>query len=238
MNVTHKGPEPEYIKNLFGSISHGYDKANDVMTFGVARRWRKNLVKWSECKLGDKVLDCATGTGDLAIDFKLAVGSDGKVIGSDFCKEMLSFAPAKAKEQNLQIEFTLEDAMNLTYEDQIFDVASIAFGIRNVSNPVKALCEMARVCKSGGRVMILETGTQKIPVVGPFIKYYFKTIVPLLGGWVTGNRQAYEYLNNSSGTFPSGNEFVNLMLSTGAFSKVEFKSLMGGASFLYKGTVK
>ncbi len=233
-----QGPEAKTIKNLFGNIAGTYDKANDVITFGMARQWRKQLVKMSQVLPGMKVLDCATGTGDLAIDFKKSVGQLGQVIGTDFSPEMLSFAPGKAKKLDLDIEFQLEDVTDLSFENDIFNVTSIAYGIRNVNDPKKAIREMARVTQTNGKVMILETGTITTPVFKTLIPLYFNHIVPRLGGYVSGNKDAYNYLNKSSGKFPCRDEFVAIMESTGCFSSVTYKSILGGASYIYKAIVK
>lgn len=238
MPTTHQGPNPDEIKNLFNSIASTYDKSNDVITLGFVHPWRKAMIKYSGAKAGDHVLDCATGTGDLAIEFKKVVGKDGYVLGTDFCEGMLDEAPKKAKEQNLEIDFELADATNLPYEDNKFDITSIGYGIRNVVDPAKAICEMARVTKPNGVVIILETGDTRNPFLQPFINLYFKHLVPRLGGWTSGKPKAYEYLNKSSSLFPSRNDFVDIMTSTKQFSKVEYKSLMGGASFIYKGKVQ
>lgn len=235
--MMHQGPSPEKIRTLFGSIAHGYDRANDVMTFGMARRWRQALVRWSGAQAGSRVLDCATGTGDLAIDFKRVVGPTGHVIGTDFCQEMLEHGPRRAEALGLDIGFELADATELPYEDNRFDVVSMAYGIRNVNDPIKALAEMARVCKPGGRVMILETGEGQLPLIKLAMSFYFQKVVPKLGGWVTGRPQAYEYLSESSLKFPSGNEFLKLMKASGSFAETDYRSVMGGASFLYRGLV-
>jgi demethylmenaquinone methyltransferase/2-methoxy-6-polyprenyl-1,4-benzoquinol methylase len=233
-----QGPHPEEIKTLFSSVAHGYDKANDAMTFGMAHRWRKKLVEWSSAEAGQRVLDCATGTGDLAIEFKYAVGPQGEVIGTDFCSKMLEMAPAKALAKGLDISFQLADAMSLPFTDNRFDISSMAYGIRNISQPEKAIAEMARVVKPGGRVMILETGDAPESSLKRAYEFYFKHVVPRVGGWITGQRQAYEYLVRSSRRFPSRERFVETMQSTGAFSSCEFKVLFGGASFLYRGIKK
>lgn len=235
---TIKGPEPEFIKQTFNSISSNYDKANDVITLGMVKRWRKKFVELSGAKKGDHVLDCATGTGDLAFCFKEVVGSEGYVLGTDFCDGMLDEAPKKAQQMNLDVDFELADATQLPYEDNRFDITSIGYGIRNVVDPLKVLQEMARVTKSGGKVMILETGDTGNPFLQPFITAYFKYLVPRLGGWAGGNKKAYEYLNQSSTHFPSKEKFVALMDQSEAFKHTEFSSLMGGASFIYKGIVK
>lgn len=237
-DVNYQGPPADEIKNLFDSISHGYDLANDLMTGGLARGWRKRLVQWSEASPGDKVLDCATGTGDLAIEFKKKVGPSGYVKGTDFSKGMLAKAPVKAKKLNLEIDFEWADATELPYVDNQFTITSIAYGIRNVNDPIRALSEMARVTKPGGRVMILETGDHQSPVIQRVYRWYFKNVVPRLGALTTGKKDAYEYLQKSSSCFPSQGKFLDLMRATERFSSVECRPLFAGASFLYKGVVK
>jgi demethylmenaquinone methyltransferase/2-methoxy-6-polyprenyl-1,4-benzoquinol methylase len=233
-----QGPNPEEIKSLFSTVAHGYDRANDAMTFGLAHRWRRQLVRWSGAAAGDRVLDCATGTGDLALEFKRAAGPRGSVTGTDFCAEMLEKAPPKAAAAGLEIEFKIADAMNLPFPDAGFDIASIAYGIRNVADPKRALSEMARVVKPGGRVMVLETGDAPSGALKGLFEFYFRRVVPRVGGWITGQRGAYEYLNRSSRGFPSRERFLEIMRATGAFASCECKVLMGGASFIYRGVVK
>lgn len=228
---------PAEIKNLFASISSTYDLANDVITLGKAHSWRKKLVEWSEIRKGECVLDCASGTADLAIEFKKVVGDKGRVVSSDFCPEMLEIGKKKAAKEDFNIEFNVGDVMQLSFADREFDVTSIAYGIRNVKDPQRAITEMARVTKADGFVMILETGEISTPVIGSAIQAYFKYVVPRLGGWVSGQRQAYEYLNQSSTVFPCREDFLSIMEKTKKFKKLEYKTLMGGASFIYKGMV-
>lgn len=231
----YQGPQAEKIQSMFAKVAANYDKANSVLSMGIHHLWRKQVVKWSQAKAGQSVLDCATGTGDLAIEFKKSVGSNGKVVGTDFCAEMLAFAPAKAAAKNLDIEFTQADVTQLQFADKSFDISSISFGIRNVNNPQKGLAEMARVTKSGGFVMVLEFGQIKAPVIGPLYSFYSEKVLPLIGGLVTGQGQAYKYLQESSAAFPCREDFVQLMMSTGEFSKVEFKAVSGGIAYIYKG---
>lgn len=233
-----KGPQPEFIKQTFNSISANYDRANDVITLGMVKRWRKRFVELSGAKKGDHILDCATGTGDLAFCFKQAVGPEGYVKGSDFCEGMLDEAPKKSKNLGLEVDFEFADVTKLPDKDNQFDITSIGYGIRNVEDPMLALKEMARVTKPGGKVMILETGDTGNPVLQPFINVYFKYLVPRLGGWAGGNRKAYEYLNQSSSQFPSKEAFIQMMNKSECFSHTKYESLMGGASFIYIGLVK
>ncbi len=228
-------PDPQKVRTMFGHISQNYDRANGVISMGLHKKWRRQLVAWSGAQPGDVVLDCATGTGDLALDFKRVVGVDGRVIGTDFCAEMLELAPGKAKRAELEIEFALADTQQLPYPDNTFDIVSIAYGIRNVADPVKGLSEMARVCKPGGVVMVLETGQTEIPLYRELYRLYFHHLIPRLGQVLTGNRGAYKYLQESAFKFPYRENFLALMTATKMFQTTEYRSLLGGVSYIYKG---
>ncbi|HMI32007.1 MAG TPA: ubiquinone/menaquinone biosynthesis methyltransferase, partial [Candidatus Limnocylindrales bacterium] len=191
----------------------------------------------SGAKRGDRVLDCATGTGDLAFEFQRAVGREGQVVGIDFCAEMLEIARAKAEQGGRPTRFEEADALRLPYADASFDVASIAFGIRNVDEPALGIKEMARIVRPGGSVVVLEFGQPGGPLFGPLYRFYSANVIPLIGGWLTGRRSAYEYLNRTSSEFPSGRAFVALMESSGRFSRVEARSLTGGIAYVYVGIV-
>ncbi|WP_347358242.1 bifunctional demethylmenaquinone methyltransferase/2-methoxy-6-polyprenyl-1,4-benzoquinol methylase UbiE [Bdellovibrio sp.] len=230
-------PNPEIIRSMFSKVAANYDKGNNVLSMGIHHLWRKKLVKYSGAQAGHQVLDCATGTGDLAIEFKKTVGA-GSVIGTDFCAEMMIPAPGKAQERGLDIKFEQADVTQLQYADNSFDVCSISFGIRNVGDPVKALKEMARVTRPGGKVMVLEFGQVSIPVFGALYNFYSQNILPKIGGLVTGQKEAYEYLQKSSAAFPCKEGFLDLMKESGAYSEMEYISLTGGIAYIYKGTVK
>ncbi len=221
---------------MFAEIAGTYDRANSFLSIGVHHRWRTRTVRESGVGEGDAVVDCATGTGDLALEFKRAVGARGRVVGTDFCAEMLAFAPAKAQQQGMDIAWEIQDAMQLTYESGGFDVASIAFGIRNVDDPVAALRSMGRVVKSGGRVMVLEFGTP-LWWMRPFFTFYSKVIIPLVGGIISGKRDAYEYLTRTSAAFPTGDAFLKLMDEAGVFASRRVVPLTGGIAYLYIGVV-
>jgi demethylmenaquinone methyltransferase / 2-methoxy-6-polyprenyl-1,4-benzoquinol methylase len=227
----------EKVKNMFADIADDYDRINGILSFGVHNAWRKKTVLESGAKPGDRVIDCATGTGDLALEFKKTVGHEGYVLGTDFCREMIEHAPAKADKQKMVVEFEVADAMNLPYEDNSFDIASIAFGIRNVDDPLACLKEMARVVKPGGRVVVLEFGQPKGIVRIPYT-IYSKHIMPAIGGLISGNREAYTYLPETSAKFPAGEKFLDLMEEADAFSQYRSVSLTGGISYIYIGTVR
>lgn len=226
----------EQVHSMFSQIAPRYDLANDVMSGGTHRLWRKRAVKEAGAKAGDAVLDCATGTGDLAIEFKRAVGPTGSVLGTDFNADMLKTAPIKAKAAGLDIQFEVADAMALPYADKRFDIASISFGIRNVDDPTKCLRELARVVKPGGRVMVLEFG-QPTGAFGAFFRVWARFMMPLIGGALTGNRAAYEYLPSTAAKFPSNEKFLGLMDDSKAFSSKKAISLMWGLAYIYIGTV-
>lgn len=231
-------PEGEKVRSMFSQIAGRYDLANNVLSGGVHHLWRTKLVDWSGAKPGDKILDCATGTGDLAIQFKSMVGPLGEVTGTDFCSEMMIPAPAKAAARGLDISFSQADVMALPYPDATFDISSISFGIRNVSDARKGLSELARVVKPGGQVLILEFGQPKAQGFAQAYKLYSEKVLPTLGGWITGQKSAYEYLQNSSAQFPCREDFVALMRSTDRFSTIEYTPVTFGVAYIYKGTVK
>lgn len=227
----YTGPDPDRIRSMFASISTRYDRANTVLSGGVHHLWRRRAVRWSGAKPGDRVLDCATGTGDLAIAFQKAVSPGGEVIGTDFVPEMLDRARLKAP----QISFDVADVTRLPFPDNAFDISSISFGIRNVNDPRKGVSELTRVVKPGGRVMILEFGQPRGRAFRILYDMYRKRVLPRVGGMVTGEQDAYEYLERSAGKFPSGDEFVQLMRESGAFRTIEFVPLTFGIAYLYKG---
>ncbi len=226
----------EQVQQMFSDIAPRYDLANDAMSFGLHRTWRSRAVKLAEVTPGMAVLDCATGTGDLALAFKKAVGPGGSVVGTDFCADMLKFAPAKAQKAGLPVKFEVADAMKLPYENDAFDRASIAFGIRNVDDPVVCLKELARVVKSGGRVVVLEFG-QPSGVFGGIFKLYSRFVMPVVGGLLTGNRAAYEYLPRTSAAFPAGEKFLELMQQSGSYKASAAHKLIFGTAWVYVGEV-
>lgn len=226
------------IQSMFSDIAGSYDKANSVLSLGIHHLWKQKIVNMTDLKKGDAVLDCATGTGDLALLFKKKVGAEGEVIGTDFCQEMLDEAPAKAKKQNLDVKFQWADVTDLKFEDNRFNACSISFGIRNVNDRPKAFTEMARVTKSGGHVMILEFGQVKTPIIKQFYNLYSEKILPFIGGIVSGKPKAYQYLNDSSQVFPCGEDFKNEMMATGLYQDIQVTTLSLGIAYIYKCTVK
>lgn len=225
------------IKHMFSEIAGSYDTANSVLSLGIHHLWKQKLVNMTPLKEGDAVLDCATGTGDLAILFKKKVGS-GRVVGTDFCQEMLDEAPDKAAKKNLDIQFQLADVTKLQFEENTFNASSISFGIRNVENRIEAYKQMARVTKSGGNVMILEFGQIQTPGIKQAYNFYSQKVLPFIGGVVSGKPAAYQYLNDSSMVFPCGKDFKAEVLSTGLYEDVEITPLSFGVAYIYRCKVK
>jgi demethylmenaquinone methyltransferase/2-methoxy-6-polyprenyl-1,4-benzoquinol methylase len=226
----YSGPDASKIHEMFRTISPGYDRANTVLSAGVHHLWRRRAVRWAGARPGDHVLDCATGTGDLAIAFRKAVGDSGSVTGTDFVPEMIELARRKSAE----IRFEVADVTKLPYADATFDISSISFGIRNVSDPGKGISELARVVRPGGRVMVLEFGQPSNRAFGAVYDGYRRYILPRIGGLVTGDRGAYEYLESSAGRFPCADDFVALMRNSASFSSIEFIPLTFGIAYLYR----
>ncbi|MDQ6799912.1 MAG: ubiquinone/menaquinone biosynthesis methyltransferase [Acidobacteriota bacterium] len=213
---------------MFGAIASRYDRANTILSGGIHHLWRRRAVRRAGVRAGDKVLDCATGTGDLAIRF----AKEGAVVtGTDFTPEMIELARAKAP----SVRFEVADVMALPFENNSFDVATIGFGIRNVADPAKGIAEMARVAK---KVLVLEFGQPPNALLSAFYRFYTRNFLPGFGGIVTGNRAAYEYLESSSAQFPSGAKFVELMRRSAQFEKIEFEPLTFGVAWLYVGIVQ
>ena len=221
---------------MFDRIAPRYDLANTVLSFGTHHGWRKKIVKYSGARQGEKVLDVATGTGDLAFAFSRVVGRGaGAVTGVDFVPKMIELANQKLqKKPQAGLSFEEANAMDLPFKDESFNVVSISFGIRNVENPTKALQEFHRVLKPGGRVVVLEFGQPKIPIFSTGYRLYSKYLMPAIGSKITGDRDAYEYLPETAEQFPCREDFTKLMEEAG-FVDNRWKTLTGGIAFMYRG---
>jgi demethylmenaquinone methyltransferase/2-methoxy-6-polyprenyl-1,4-benzoquinol methylase len=189
-------PEPE-VRAMFDRIARVYDLINSVMTAGLHHQWRRRAGDLAEVGPGDRVLDVATGTGDLAIELASRVGPTGEVVGSDFSEEMLQLARKKAPDQR----FEWANALELPYADGEFAAATVGFGARNFSDLDRGIAEMARVVRPGGRVVILEITTPQKPPLSTFFSLWFDRVVPVIGK-VAGDPDAYDYLPNSVKRFP------------------------------------
>lgn len=226
------------VNEMFASIAPRYDLTNSVLSLGIHHWWRRRLIRLAGIAPGQHVLDCATGAGDVAIALKKRVGDSGEVLATDFCAQMLEHAPAKARAKGLDINFAQADAMDLPYESDRFDCATISFGIRNVSDPQKCLQEMARVVRPGGKVAVLEFGQPGGILFGPLYRFYSERVLPRIGGIITGNHAAYSYLNRTSANFPCSDAFLNLMDESDSFGERTATPLSFGIAWAYVGSVK
>lgn len=220
---------------MFAGIAGRYDLLNHLLSLNIDRRWRRIVAaELSELlQLPDAtVLDVACGTGDLSIE--LNSGSKAQIIGSDFCRPMLTIARSKSAAGPGGIPYVEGDALNLPFETGQFDAVTIAFGLRNLANVADGLEEMCRVLKPGGRLAVLEFSSPIVPGFGRLFNFYFSHILPRIGGAVSGSRGAYEYLPDSVSKFPDQKKLAGLMTETG-FDTVRYQNLTGGVAALHSG---
>lgn len=221
---------------MFSGIAGRYDLLNHLLSANIDKRWRKKVAGELQTILSDPnavVLDVACGTGDLSIELKIS--GNAKVIGTDFCRPMLAIAGEKSSGGDLGIPFVEGDGMRLSFADTTFDAVTIAFGLRNFSNWEQGLAELYRVLKPGGKLVVLEFSSPVIPGFKQAFRLYFSTILPRIGGLVSGSRGAYEYLPDSVTRFPDQKGLAALMGQIG-FSNVEYRNLTGGIAAIHSGT--
>jgi demethylmenaquinone methyltransferase/2-methoxy-6-polyprenyl-1,4-benzoquinol methylase len=204
---------------------------NAVMTAGMHVRWRERAAELARVGEGDRALDVATGTGDLAIALKGRVGATGEVVGADFSEQMLALAREKAP----NVRFESADALSLPYGDAAFDAATVGFGARNFADLERGLAEMTRVVRPGGRVVVLEITTPQRPPLSSFFNLWFDHAVPLLGR-LAGDRDAYTYLPSSVRRFPGPPELAAVMAGLG-LEDVRYLVTAGGIIAIHHATV-
>ena len=224
-------PEPQ-VQAMFDRIAGVYDLMNSVMTAGLHHRWRQRAADKAALSPGDHALDVATGTGDLAVELSRRVGPQGQVVGSDFSDAMLELARKKAPE----LRFEHGNALDLPYDDDEFDAATVGFGARNFSDLPQGLREMARVVRPGGRVVILEITTPERPPLSWFFRLWFDRVVPLLGRFA-GDSDAYSYLPSSVRRFPNARGLGAAMAAVGMVD-VRWLLTAGGIIAIHVGTVE
>ena len=221
-------PQSTFIKSMFNNISGTYDVLNDLLSLGVHRLWKRRLVKEALTHAPERILDCATGTGDIAIAMKNQNPS-ASVVGIDFSANMLSVAQKKTS----SIDWSEQDILNLQFAEKSFDVTTISYGIRNVENTEKALKEMARVTKN--KILILEFGQPQNPVFKFIYFAIMQYFIPVLGK-LFNKKDAYEYLIESSMRFPCADDFCKQIKETTNFNNVSYIPMFGGVTYLYIAT--
>ncbi len=232
------GPDGNTVQQMFAEIAPRYDFLNHFLSASIDRRWRRIAV----AKAGESIsvadsplaLDLCSGTGDLAMELhnRLHV----PVVASDFCHPMLVRSLAKMRNAHIQDSTPVieADSLSLPFADRTFDVTTVAFGLRNLQNPVHGLDEMKRVLKPGGTAIILEFSRPVVPVFRELFEFYFHHILPRLGAWISGQGIAYSYLPASVRRFPSQRELARIMESVG-FMSVGYRNLSGGIAALHWG---
>ncbi|GAB4011513.1 MAG: bifunctional demethylmenaquinone methyltransferase/2-methoxy-6-polyprenyl-1,4-benzoquinol methylase UbiE [Bdellovibrio sp.] len=220
---------------IFDQIAPTYDRLNRILSVGIDIYWRQVLKRHLPKRNELKVLDLATGTGDVP----LTLIKDKKVqtiVGTDLSEGMLTVGRKKISEKNLTDRITLKvgDGVTIPESDESFDVITVSFGIRNFPDYEQSLRNMKRVLKKNGRAMVLELSMPKNPLIKMFYQFYFRFILPLIGNGMSNHGDAYTYLNKTVESFPSGEEFASLMKKAG-FVNVDFKPLTFGIATLYWG---
>jgi demethylmenaquinone methyltransferase / 2-methoxy-6-polyprenyl-1,4-benzoquinol methylase len=218
---------------MFANISARYDLLNHLLSGNMDKRWRRKVAnEFRDLPAGSKILDVACGTGDLALQLYETTGQH--VIGTDFCAPMLERARQKALRLQAAVPFVEGDALRLPFPDESFAGVTIAFGLRNLANVEGGLHELLRVLEPGGLAAVLEFSKPIVPGFSGLFQFYFRRVLPLLGGIVSGSKSAYEYLPDSVSRFPDQKRLVTLMSQTG-FTEVSFLNLTGGIAALHTG---
>ena len=219
------------VRNVFDSVASKYDLMNDLMSAGLHRVWKAYAVTVAGVRPGDRVLDIAGGTGDLAMAFARKVGPGGEVVHSDINEAMLRTGRDRLLDHGIVLPTVVCDAERLPFPDAHFDVVSVAFGLRNMTHKDQALAEMNRVLKPGGKLLVLEFSTVAEPLRKPYDWYSFK-VLPRLGKLVAGDDASYRYLAESIRMHPD-QETLKTMMQQGGFGHVDYHNLTGGIAALH-----
>lgn len=225
------------VQRMFGQIAPNYDRMNHLLSMNVDRYWRWRTVRLTRPAGQDPILDVCTGTGDLALAYHRATRGAAPVVAADFCREMLEIGDQKKRRAGLngEVAFVEADTQDLPFEDDTFQVVSVAFGLRNVADTDQGLREMVRVCRPGGRVAVLEFSMPTFAPVRAVYGWYFRNVLPKVGQWLAKNEEeAYAYLPESVGQFPTGEALAERMRAAG-LAEVRFHPLTFGVATLYVG---
>lgn len=232
-----KGPETARIQSLFDSIAGDYDRLNHLLSLGVDRSWRRRSLNWIlDGRSVERVLDIACGTGDYSIDIARRCGPSTRIKGLDLSERMLEVMRGKVAAEGLSDRISAEQGNcgQMRFEDNSFDRVTIGFGIRNFEDREKSLQEILRVLKPDGRLVILELSVPSNPVLKWFYCLYFTRILPVIGGFVSGDKAAYRYLPASVLKFPGKDEWMATMRDCG-FRNVTHKAFTFGICRMYTG---
>ena len=230
------GEKAKRVADVFHSVADNYDIMNDVMSLGVHRIWKRFTLSQTGLKAGQKVLDLAGGTGDLAMKMAGMVGSSGQVVLSDINGSMLRRGRERLTDNGIagNIEYVQANAECLPFPDDTFDCITIAFGLRNVTDKDKALRSMNRILKPGGRLLVLEFSKPVTPGLAPVYDIYSFKLLPLMGKLIAKDAESYQYLAESIRMHPD-QETLKGMMDEAGFSKTKYHNLTGGIVALHKG---
>lgn len=221
------------VRGVFDSVASRYDVMNDLMSMGLHRAWKAYTVAVAALREGDKVLDIAGGTGDLAKAFAKKVGERGTVVHTDINEAMLRQGRDRLLDKGLALPTSICDAESLPFATGTFDLVSVAFGLRNMTHKDRALAEMCRVLRPGGRLLVLEFSKVAEPLQKPYDWYSFK-VLPMLGKLVAGDADSYRYLAESIRMHP-GQQELKAMMKTAGFGHVDVHNLSAGVVALHVG---
>ena len=226
----------ERVAGVFGSVAGKYDLMNDVMSFGIHRLWKRFTIELSAVKLGERVLDLAGGTGDLAAKFTDRVGTQGQVILADINAAMLREGRERLLDRGIvtNIEYLQADAERLPFPDDYFHCVTMAFGLRNVTHKERALASIYRCLKPGGRALILEFSKPSVPGLQPLYDFYSFKALPLMGKLIARDADSYRYLAESIRMHPDQQTLKEMMQHAG-FERCDYHNLSGGIVALHRG---
>lgn len=231
-----KADKADLVADVFHSVAAKYDVMNDLMSFGIHRLWKRFTIDCSGVRRGHKVLDLAGGTGDLTAKFSAIVGSEGQVILADINDSMLKVGRDKLRDKGVvgNVEYVQANAEALPFDDNTFDLITIAFGLRNVTDKDMALKSMLRVLKPGGRLLVLEFSKPEHEGLTKLYDFYSFNILPKMGQLVANDSESYQYLSESIRMHPDQDTLKQMMADAG-FEQVEYFNLTGGIVALHRG---
>ena len=228
MSKADLSKKPQQVAEMFDGVAKNYDKANDLLSFGSARNWRKKVAKLVNSQPGQTILDLAAGTGSSSVVF---VREGVRVVAADFSKGMLE----EGKRRHPELEFVYADASNLPFADNEFDTVTISFGIRNVEKTEIALAEMLRVLKPGGKLVVCEFSRIPNKATHSLYRFYLRNILPTLSALVSKTPEAYSYLAESIDAWPSQSELVKI-IETAGFESVGYLNQTFGIVAIHTGS--